>query len=80
LLTTIMHEMGHSLGYEHSDSLDLMGSTLLPGVRKSLAGQSVSSFSGSDADFSWNDQSTNLSALDRLFAAYEENGKRRQAS
>ena len=36
LLTTVMHEMSHSLGFGHSDSLDLMYPTLLPGERRFL--------------------------------------------
>jgi probable HAF family extracellular repeat protein len=34
LLTTVMHEMAHILGAEHSSSLDLMTPTLLPGERR----------------------------------------------
>jgi hypothetical protein len=37
LLTTVMHEMGHVLGYEHSDSVDLMYPTLPLGIRRTLA-------------------------------------------
>jgi hypothetical protein len=41
LLTTVMHEMSHILGAEHSDSLDLMSPTLLPGQRRILDEQSL---------------------------------------
>jgi hypothetical protein len=34
LLTTVMHEMSHVLGAGHSNSLDLMFPTLLPGERR----------------------------------------------
>ncbi len=34
LLTTVMHEMTHLLGYDHSDSLDLMNPTLALGERR----------------------------------------------
>ena len=37
LLTTVMHEMGHLLGYGHSAVEDLMYPTLLPGERRLLA-------------------------------------------
>ena len=60
LLTTVMHEMGHVLGYEHSNSLDLMYPTLPLGVRRSLAG-------GADA--------SNNGALDDVFASLNANGK-----
>ena len=80
LLTTVMHEMGHALGFDHSDTLDLMGPTLLPGVRKSLAGQSIPSAAGPYADFSWNSRSANPSILDELFASFEENGKKKPAA
>ena len=36
LLTTVMHEMGHVLGLNHSDSLDLMAPTLAVGTREFL--------------------------------------------
>ena len=62
LLTAVMHEMGHALGYDHSDGLDLMGPTLLPGVRKSLAVQPSISTTGPYADFSSNNRSTGPSS------------------
>ena len=37
LLTVVMHEMGHVLGYEHDTGDDLMNATLPLGVRRSLA-------------------------------------------
>jgi hypothetical protein len=37
LLTTVMHEMGHVLGHEHSESVDLMYPTLPLGTRRTLA-------------------------------------------
>ena len=60
LLTTVMHEMGHVLGYEHSNSLDLMAATLPLGERRSLAG-------GADA--------SDNGALDEVFASLNANGK-----
>ena len=34
LLTVIMHELGHALGFQHAAPDDIMGATLAPGVRK----------------------------------------------
>src|SRR5262249_8689411 len=34
LLTVLMHELGHQLGYEHTDGDGLMAETLAPGVRR----------------------------------------------
>ena len=37
LLTTVMHELGHELGYADDDVGDLMNATLPLGVRRTLA-------------------------------------------
>ena len=39
LLTAVMHEMGHVLGFEHSDASDLMYSSLSLGTRRLLSEQ-----------------------------------------
>lgn len=36
LLTAVMHEMGHVIGYDHACSLDLMEATLAAGERKEI--------------------------------------------
>jgi hypothetical protein len=51
LLSTVMHEMGHLLGFAHDDGDDLMSPTLKAGVRELLgsAEQHAVSASGTDA-------------------------------
>ena len=70
LLTTVMHEMGHVLGYEHSDSLDLMYPTLPLGTRRSLGEESAFSLSMWESDVASNNGLTNTSALDQVFASF----------
>jgi hypothetical protein len=33
LLTVVIHELGHTLGYDHSEGDDVMHATLAPGIR-----------------------------------------------
>jgi hypothetical protein len=75
LLTTVMHEMGHVLGYEHSDSLDLMYPTLSLGTRRSPGGQSALSREAWESDGVWGNQLANTSVLDQVFASFQDNGK-----
>jgi hypothetical protein len=67
LLTTVMHEMGHVLGLEHSDSLDLMAATLLPGERRFLNDPAMSALSWQDAVSSSRNEKND--AVDQLFAS-----------
>ena len=71
LLTAVMHEMGHVLGYDHSDSLDLMAPTLPLGARRTLAGQSALATAGQGSDFSCNYPSAYPNVLDQLFASLD---------
>jgi len=74
LLTTVMHEMGHVLGYEHSNSLDLMHSTLPLGERRLLAGGADASTALTDSLS--NHRSSDKGILDEVFASFNEDGKR----
>jgi cyclophilin family peptidyl-prolyl cis-trans isomerase len=69
LLTTVMHEMTHVLGFGHSDSLDLMSPTLPLGQRRVLDTQLLPSLLWQDHDDSSNDPLEDTSAVDRVFAA-----------
>ena len=76
LLTAIMHEMGHVLGYGHSDSLDLMYPTLTLGTRRSLDRLPVSSLEGVGAGMAQNMQLVDTCILDQIYASFNDNGKR----
>jgi len=67
LLSAVMHEMGHVLGYEHSSSLDLMYPTLSLGTRRSLLGQSPLS-AGQRASL-MDSALANANIVDQLFAS-----------
>ena len=64
LLTTLMHEFGHVLGYEHSANDDAM----LPlSTRRLLGEESLFSSDEEDADDFWDDQDLNAEVLDEVF-------------
>ena len=70
LLTTVMHEMSHVLGYGHSDSLDLMYPTLLPGERRFLNEQLPPlPISGQNPTGSFSDARTDTDVIDQLFGS-----------
>ena len=69
LLTTVMHEMLHLLGYGHDDSLDLMNSTLSLGERRSLDDSSPSSLSSQNGVASSASAPAATSAVDQVFAS-----------
>jgi len=73
LLTTIMHEMGHVLGYDHSSSLDLMYPTLPLGERRLLAGGAATALT---SDGLGSHRSSADGVLDDVFASLGEDGKR----
>ena len=68
LLTTVMHEMEHVLGDNHSDSLDLMYPTLPLGARRLLDRQPELSAGEKDSAASQSNKPVNTSALDLVFA------------
>jgi hypothetical protein len=74
LLTTVMHEMGHVLGYEHSDSADLMNPTLPLGERRLLAGADAATALAISSQ--WNHRSSEKGALDEVFASFNQDDKR----
>ena len=75
LLTTVMHEMGHVLGYEHSDSSDLMYSSLSLGARRSLSDESDFSIGIRDSDIAWGNRLVNTSVLNQVFASFGDHRK-----
>jgi hypothetical protein len=76
LLTAVMHEMGHLLDYEHSDSLDLMYPALPLGTRRFLGEGSAFSIEGRQSDVSLSSSLVNPSVLDQVFASFQDVGKR----
>ncbi len=71
LLTTLMHEFGHVLGYEHTANDDAMHATLPLSTRRLLSDDSLfSSFASDeeDADDFWDDQGLNAEVLDQVFS------------
>ena len=73
LLTAVMHELGHLLGYDHADADngdDIMASLLSPGVRHWLIGPGDaerSDIEGQVGDL-WSEQGLDVGTLDGLFA------------
>jgi len=76
LLTTVMHEMTHVLGYGHSDSLDLMYPTLPLGERRLLDEPSLPSLSWQDRVGCSDSPLTETSAVDRVFASVGGDGRK----
>jgi hypothetical protein len=75
LLTTVMHEMGHVLGYEHSDSFNLMYPTLSLGTRRSFGGQPAWSMETWESGSLSGNRLVNTSVLDHVFASFQDNRK-----
>jgi hypothetical protein len=78
LLTVLAHELGHALGFEHTDPIGgdaWMAETLLPGVRiLPMAGDGVINLdaAGYTAQLSADGRSTELLRSAALAAAFEE--------
>ena len=73
LLTTVMHEMGHVLGLEHSASLDLMYPTLALGQRHLLSASEALSLAAA-ANSSEESSIAESSAVDQIFNS-NDNGR-----
>jgi hypothetical protein len=69
LLTTVMHEMSHLLGYGHNDSLDLMNPTLSLGERRLFDDQLSPSLSSQNGVGSSASALAETSAVDQVFAS-----------
>lgn len=72
LLTAVMHEMEPVLGYEHSDSVDLMYPTLSLGTRRSLTGLPALSLDTGD-------RLVNTSVLDHILASFDDSGRKKSS-
>ncbi len=79
LLTTLMHEFGHLLGYEHTADQNLMHATLPLGTRRLLSEDSLFSSDEEDTDEFWDERDSTLSdqaadpeALDGVFEDWED--------
>ncbi len=73
LLTAVMHEMAHVLGYEHDSGEDLMSPTLPLGQRRFLAG-SPAYFTALAANYGWNQPVVGTGLLDQVFASSDQDG------
>jgi hypothetical protein len=75
LLTAVMHEMGHVLGYDHDAGADLMSAALPLGQRRFLAGSSAY-FTAMAARSGWDQRPQGAGILDQVFASSDQDGKR----
>ena len=75
LLTAVMHEMGHVLGYEHDAGQDLMNAALPLGQRRFLAG-TPAYFTALAARNGWDQPSVGAGLFDQVFASSDQDGKR----
>jgi cyclophilin family peptidyl-prolyl cis-trans isomerase len=69
LLTTVMHEMSHILGFGHDDSLDLMNPTLPLGERRLFSEPLSSSLASQTGASSFDSSLAETSAVDQVFAS-----------
>jgi cyclophilin family peptidyl-prolyl cis-trans isomerase len=69
LLTTVMHELSHLLGAGHSDGLDLMSPTLLPGERRLPNEYALLPLLGIDATLHSSSKSSDTDLTDLIFAS-----------
>ncbi len=76
LLTAVMHEMGHVLGYDHSASTDLMSATLPLSERRVLADNKSELMAVAAADSLYNSRPTSTSVIDDLFASFNDDDKK----
>jgi len=72
LLTAVMHEMGHVLGYEHADSTSLMAAALPLGERRLLDANATAMKVMAAADNLAAARSAGAAAVDDLFAAWND--------
>jgi hypothetical protein len=75
LLTTVMHELGHVLGYEHSASPDLMYPTLPLGERRVLTANELALAAGVIYGHNGNPGGES-DAIDKIFASSQGSDKK----
>ena len=74
LLSVVTHELGHVLGFEHSDGYDVMGRTLAVGQRRLPASSLVGGSFAGDGYGSRNDLAAGMQSLDEVFSLWGVRG------